>query len=129
MELEKLKKSLEERYQERYDAREKRRMVLLHKIEAGLSVFLSEFSNVSKVIIFGSLTRPGYFTELSDMDIALKDLPNSEYWRAFGWFQDFLEFENIDLVRVEDAESALLKYINKGIVLYEKNRESKSSKV
>jgi predicted nucleotidyltransferase len=130
MDLEKIKKRIEERYDERHARLESLRVELLNTIKGHLTDFLCEFPSVSKIVIFGSLIRAGYFTELSDVDIAVKDLPNPEYWQALLWWEKRLGFEDIDLVRVEDASSVVLKYINNGEVVYEKEiREPKSSEI
>jgi predicted nucleotidyltransferase len=129
MDLEKIKKRLEKRYDERYARLENRRLELLDRIITQLPDFLSKFPSVTKVVIFGSLIRPGYFTELSDVDIAIKDLPNPMYWQAFSWFENCLKFENIDLVRFEDAKPSIMKYIENGGVIYEQEiREFEGSK-
>lgn len=120
MEIEKIKKRIEKRYNERQARLEDQREELLDKIKVGVTDFLYEFPSVSKIVVFGSLVRPGYFTELSDIDIAVKDLPNSEYWHAILWFERCLEFEDIDLVRIEDAKPSIFKYIVQGQVVYEK---------
>ncbi|MFQ5822896.1 MAG: nucleotidyltransferase family protein [bacterium] len=130
MDLKKIKKRIEERYDKRHAKLESRRVKLLNKIKAGLTEILCEFPSVSKIAVYGSLVRAGYFTELSDVDIAVKDLPNSEYWKALLWLERCLEFENIDLVRIEDAKPIILKYIDKGDVIYEKEiRELKNSEI
>ncbi len=130
MDLEKVKERAEKRYDERHARLEHLRMKLLGKIKNGVTDFLSVFPPVRKIVVFGSLMRAGYFTELSDVDIAIKDLPNSQYWQALLWWERCLEFEDIDLVRIEDANPVILKYISKGEVVYEKKiRELKSSEI
>ncbi len=82
--------------------------------------FTNEFPDVTKLVVFGSLVRPGYFTKISDVDIAVTNLPNLRYWDALLWLEKCLEFEDIDLVRTEDARPGILKFIELGVVLYEK---------
>ncbi|MFQ5707726.1 MAG: nucleotidyltransferase family protein [bacterium] len=91
----------------------------MQKIELAAAEFATEFSAVTEIIVFGSLVRPGYFTELSDVDIAVRDLPNAQYWKAILWWEKHLEFEDIDLVRIEDASARIRKYITKGKTVHE----------
>ncbi|MFQ5751019.1 MAG: nucleotidyltransferase family protein [bacterium] len=120
MDLEKVKKTLARRYDQRMEKLENQRLTFLHQIKTNLSKFLCEFPSVSKMVVFGSLVRAGYFTELSDVDIAIKGLPNKNYWQALLWLERCLGFEDIDLVRIEDANPRILKYINHGKIVYEK---------
>jgi predicted nucleotidyltransferase len=120
MDLAKVRKRLEARHTERWSRLERQRRTFLLKIQAALPDFLSDFPEVSKVVVFGSLLRKGYFTELSDVDIAVKDLPNAKYWQAAVWWDHRLESEDIDLVQIEEVNSRILKYIDQGKVVYEK---------
>lgn len=120
MNLEKMKRRLEQRDNERTTKLENQRLTLLNKINVGWAEFLCEFPSVNKIVVFGSLMRAGYFTELSDIDIAVKNLPNAKYWSALLWWEKRLGYEDIDLVRIEDANPHIQKYINKGEVVYEK---------
>lgn len=128
MDFEKIRQRLEKRYYQRQEKLENRRQAFLSALSNNLPDFVEKFPSVSKVVIFGSLLRSGFFTELSDVDIAVKDLPNVEYWNAFSWFERCLQFEKIDLVRIEEAKPQIGKYIEKGKVIYEKRiRESETS--
>ncbi len=120
MDILKTKKYLTQRYQRRKEALEKQRITLLNKLETKINHFVQEFPTVERVIIFGSLIKPGYFNEFSDVDIAVENLPNSKYWQAFGWFENLLDMENIDLVRIEEARPSILKYIKQGKIIYDR---------
>ena len=119
MNVEKIRQRIERRYDERLTALENRRTTLLQKLRDGLPDFTNEFPDVTKLIVFGSLVHPGYFTEISDVDIAVTNLPNLRYWDALLWLEKCLEFENIDLVRIEEARPGILKFIALGLVLHE----------
>ncbi|NIV96979.1 hypothetical protein GWN42_30375 [candidate division KSB1 bacterium] len=93
---------------------------MLSTLRKNVKDFVGEFPAVTKIVIFGSLVRPGYFREYSDIDVVVWNLPNSEYWRAISWFEDCLDTENIDLVRIEDAHPRMIKYIEMGEIIYEK---------
>ena len=120
MNLTEVKRRIDKRNDDQLSKLENQRVALFEKLRDHLPEFLEKFPAVTKVIIIGSLTRPGYFTQLSDVDIVLQDLPNSKYSEAFGWFENCLKFENIDLIRIEDAIPNIMKWIEKGAVLYEK---------
>lgn len=87
MDFEKIKHRLEKRYYQRQEKLENKRQSFLSTLSKSLPDFLQNFPSVGKVVIFGSLLRPGFFMELSDVDIAVQDLPNAEYWDAFAWFE------------------------------------------
>jgi len=130
MDLSKVKKTLEKRYDKRQEELESRRLALLQKIKNGINDFFYKFPSVSKIVVFGSLTRTGYFTEFSDVDVAVQDLPNTAYWQAIAWFEKCLETEKIDLVRIEDANPRILKHIKRGEIIYEKEiRDSENIKI
>lgn len=119
MNVEKIRERWQRRYDERLTLLENRRTALLQKLRESVPEFLSEFPEVTKLIVFGSLVRPGYFSAISDVDIAVKNLPNARYWEAMLWLERRLAFEDIDLVRIEDARPTILKFIEMGVVLYE----------
>lgn len=120
MNVEKIRQRIERRYDERFKKFENRRQALLQKLRDSLPDFTNEFPDVTKLVVFGSLVRSGYFTEISDVDLAATNLPNVRYWDALLWLEKCLEFEDIDLVRIEDARPGILKFIEMGVVLYEK---------
>lgn len=120
MDLEVVKKRLEERHEARYKELEFMRLALLNRLKSQVNEFVREFSPVTRLVVFGSLTRQGYFTKLSDVDIAVSGLPNAQYWDAMGWFENCLQLENIDLMRLEDANPRIIKHIDRGETLYDK---------
>ena len=114
MNLEKIRERIVRKKEERFASLERKRNALLQKLRDGLPDFRKEFPEVAKVVVFGSLVHPGYFTEISDAN-----LPNLRYWETLLWLEKRLAFEDIDLVRIEDARPAILKFIEMGVVLYE----------
>lgn len=120
MDLQVVRDRIQKKEEERRQKSESMRTRILEAIETGSSEFVSQFPEVTELVIFGSLMRPGYFIPISDVDIAVKGLPNTRYWEALIWWSKRLEFDNIDLVRVEDARPAILKYIRMGKKIYGK---------
>lgn len=82
--------------------------------------FLRETYDVSRVVVFGSAARGRFFDEHSDLDRAVWGLDDRLYFRAQGQvlaFHSDVEPEDvepeIDLVRYEDARSALREAIDR----------------
>ncbi|MCG8606643.1 hypothetical protein MJD09_16870 [bacterium] len=113
MELEVIKTRLQERHHVRRQQLEATRISLLHKLRSQVWEIRHEFPSVTRVVVFGFLVRPGYYNEQSDVDIAITNLPNARYWQARKWFEERLETEKIDLVRLEDANPRILKHITR----------------
>ncbi|MBM3832723.1 MAG: nucleotidyltransferase domain-containing protein [Verrucomicrobia bacterium] len=62
--------------QERDRVRYERRIALFGEVRQRLREALAEFIPGAKVIIFGSLTKPGVFNCRSDVDLALQEEPS-----------------------------------------------------
>jgi predicted nucleotidyltransferase len=52
-----------------------RREELRRQVRQGLRHALAQLRVADRVIVFGSLTKPGHFTEVSDIDLALEGEP------------------------------------------------------
>ena len=61
--------------QERDAARRQRRLQLYDDTRRRLRESLAELMPGQRVIVFGSLTRPGVFNDASDIDLALESEP------------------------------------------------------
>jgi predicted nucleotidyltransferase len=61
--------------QQRAAARTRRRLEVYEETRRQLKKALAELMPGHKVILFGSLTRPGIFNDRSDVDIALESEP------------------------------------------------------
>lgn len=61
--------------QQRDAARARRRLEVYGETRQRLQQALAELIPGHKVILFGSLTRPGIFNERSDVDLALESVP------------------------------------------------------
>ena len=71
----------------------------------------------SKVVLFGSmLLTPAVHTR-SDLDLAVWDLPETNYYRALGTLLDLDPDFSIDLVEIQHAKPAILKAIQDGVEL------------
>jgi predicted nucleotidyltransferase len=56
-------------------ARSRRRLALYEETRRRLRIVLAELMPGQKVIVFGSLTKPGLFNDRSDVDLALESEP------------------------------------------------------
>lgn len=71
----------------------------------------------SKVILFGSVLRAD-FSQWSDIDLAVKGVSASDYFKAVAYTSGYSNDFNIDLVDAEDcSQSLLLHIIEQGIEL------------
>lgn len=61
--------------QKRDQARRERRLQLYREMRRRLRSVLHELMPGQKIVLFGSLTRPGAFNDRSDIDIALESEP------------------------------------------------------
>ena len=61
----------------------------------------------SRVVLFGSLTRPKGFHLRSDIDLAVWGLDEPTHWRALGRVLDLEPTIEVDLVQFEEARPAL----------------------
>jgi uncharacterized protein len=74
--------------------------------------------NVNQIVVFGSLVQREQFHEHSDIDLAVKGLPEAAYFGAVGRLQGLDPEFPIDLIRMEDAPALLLAVIeSEGISL------------
>ncbi len=72
---------------------------------------LQEQFNVSRVVVFGSLTRESGFTRWSDVDIAAWGIAPEDTFRAIGAVMDLETEIPVNLVDVNTARPALLAAI------------------
>lgn len=74
---------------------------------------LKEEFNVTRVVVFGSLTRGIGFTLWSDVDIAAWGLSSENTFRAIGVVMDMETEVPVNLVDVNTARPSLLKVIER----------------
>jgi len=77
--------------QKRDAARRQRRLELYAETRQRLRAALADLIPGCKVIVFGSLTKPGVFNDRSDVDLALEQEPACmNAWRLTGELMDRL---------------------------------------
>jgi predicted nucleotidyltransferase len=72
---------------------------------------LQDQFNISRIVVFGSLTREGSFTRRSDVDIAAWGIAPEDTFRAIGAVMDLGAEIPVNLVDVNTARPSLLKVI------------------
>lgn len=87
------------------------------KIAKKCANFLQNQYGVTKVVLFGSLLNYEEMNKDSDIDLAVWNLPEKEYFNAVGFLLEISEDFSIDLVEAEKAKSYILDAINQGLEL------------
>ena len=89
---------------------EKRRERACQLAHRAAALLRAEFG-ATQVVLFGSLTGATRLHLSSDVDLAVWDLPESLYLRAYGRLIDLDPEIDFDLVRIEEARPSLLEVI------------------
>ncbi|MBF0450200.1 MAG: nucleotidyltransferase domain-containing protein [Candidatus Magnetomorum sp.] len=100
---------------ERMNARKNSALTLSKKA----AYLLKTKYHVKQVYLFGSLARQhAFFDEHSDIDIAVKGLPEKDYFKAHSNLMDLNPKFDMDLVMMETASTSILKVIcQEGILI------------
>ncbi len=77
---------------------------------------LKEKYGVTKVVLFGSLLNHEKMTPHSDIDLAVWDLPEKDYFKAVADLDYGHDFE-VDLVEIQQAKPHIFKGIEQGLEL------------
>jgi predicted nucleotidyltransferase len=87
--------------QQRDAARERRRLEIYEETRRRLRDCLAELVPGQKVILFGSLTKPGIFNDRSDVDLALEAEPlQMDTWRLTAELMEKLG-RSVDIVLLD----------------------------
>ena len=82
-------------------ARQRRRLEVYTETRRRLREALAELIPGHKVILFGSLTKPGVFNDRSDVDLALgSEPPGMDAWALMSELTERLE-RTVDVVRLD----------------------------
>lgn len=79
--------------------------------------FLKEKYGVTKVVLFGSLLNYEKMTPHSDIDLAVWDLPEKDYFKAVGFLLEIADDFSIDLVEIQNVRPYILPAIDQGVEL------------
>jgi predicted nucleotidyltransferase len=101
-------------------AAEKRRR---QRVERGWSVagkaadLLRKRFHAERIIVFGSLLRPEYFDERSDVDLAVSGVADSEFLRAVAAVTGIDGDMAVDLIQIEQTPESLRKQLESGVAI------------
>ncbi len=88
-----------------------------HEVARGCARILKERFGASRVILFGSMLDTERLTPHSDIDLAVRGLPERDYFRAVATLLDVDPEFSVDLVEEQRANPHILKAIERGIEL------------
>ena len=66
-----------------------------------------------RVFVFGSLVKPDYFDNNSDIDLAVEGIDEALFYKALGKIISNIDTFKIDLVDYDNCSDVLLKAINR----------------
>jgi predicted nucleotidyltransferase len=75
-----------------------------------VAALLRDRFDAQRVVAFGSLVRPGLFSERSDVDLAVSGIPPRAFFKAWAAAADVCPCE-LDLVDLADCSEALRRLI------------------
>jgi predicted nucleotidyltransferase len=107
---------------------EEKRLRLFHEAreaaEKAAKILVEQF-DAERVYLIGSLLSEDFFTEYSDIDIAVSGLKADEYFKALNSIWGLLPkgIKGIDLIPMEDADEYLRSVIlEEGVIIYDKKQ-------
>jgi predicted nucleotidyltransferase len=95
---------LDETVARRHTVLERERQAVLSDVLRLLEELGPQY-NIRRAYIFGSTTRPGHFTEHSDVDIAVEPMEPEHFFAAISAFASALGHE-VDLVELDKCHFA-----------------------
>lgn len=87
------------------------------KIAKKCANFLKNKYGVTKVVLFGSLLNYKNMNHNSDIDLAVWNLSETDYFKAVGFLLEIVDDFSIDLVEIQNAKPYIIDAINQGIEL------------
>ncbi len=78
-----------------------------------LAGVLREKYKAEKVIVFGSLIDKERFHKYSDIDLAVKGIPDDKFYKAYGEITGLSNDFHVDLVDINDCKESLFEVIKK----------------
>ena len=95
-----------------------RRYIRARTLIEDLMRILVEKYHVKKIVLIGSCLNKEHFRFHSDIDLCVKGLEGSLYFKAVGELLIRAGEFDVDLIPMEDATERMKGYIDKGEVLY-----------
>ncbi|MCF6149858.1 MAG: nucleotidyltransferase domain-containing protein [Candidatus Kuenenia sp.] len=97
--------------------REKRYIRARYVIKDLVKILVEKY-HIKKIILIGSCLNKNSFHFHSDIDLCVKGLEGSLYFKALGELLIKAGEFNVDLIPIENATERMKGYIDKGEVLY-----------
>ncbi len=91
---------------------EARRQRALAAARRAAAVLKEEFG-ATRVVVFGSAAHGHWFTETSDIDLAVSGVAWSDFFRAWNQIETTTSDFGVDLVDIEDAVAGVQRSIEK----------------
>lgn len=90
---------------------------ILSRVRQVVAALRSRFG-VKRVILFGSTAHEAWFTEDSDIDLAVEGLRAEDYWHAWAMVEEMIPERPVDLIEIESATDSMKRTIFRhGVVL------------
>ena len=87
-------------------AREK----LLQQVRAAADLLKVRFG-ARRVLLFGSLAHEAWFSERTDVDLAVEGLEEGAYWKAWRQVEEMVANRTVDFIELESVREPLLRAI------------------
>jgi len=81
------------------------------KVANSIIVMLKKKYRPKEVYIFGSILTPQFFSQRSDIDIAISGIDNSLYWKALSDSNLLAKDFKLDMVDLADCRASIKKTI------------------
>lgn len=78
-----------------------------------LAVALKAQFGVRRVVLFGSLVDPDWFSPGSDVDLAVEGLATEDFWNAWQLAEEMIADRPVDLIEIETAKESLRQAIQR----------------
>jgi predicted nucleotidyltransferase len=85
---------------------------LLVRIRKAAEVLKGRFG-ATKVVLFGSLAYPEWFTEDSDVDLVVEGLEGKDYWEAWRVTEEIVGDRLVDFIEMETVGESLRQAVHR----------------
>src|SRR5574341_1743645 len=93
-------------------AEERERTQLMARVQEVSAALKARFG-VRRVMVFGSLANPDWFSPDSDVDLAVEGLAVEHFWAAWRLAEEIIADRPVDLIEIETAQASLLQAIQR----------------
>ncbi|MBS0013534.1 MAG: hypothetical protein KFF46_06135 [Desulfobacterales bacterium] len=73
--------------------------------------------HADRIMVFGSLLRPEHFDERSDVDLAVRGVPDNLFLQAVAAVTSIDNDISVDLIQIEQAPESLRKQLENGVAI------------